>query len=182
MLEKINVTKGIHKPKTGINDCKWQVIVVPLNKSPAVSSRSQYTVCRYLLHGNTMQLFCQGGLMAEGFCAPKTNSFSLLASLLSGLPLSSPSHSHLFTHLHGAPASVVVQAVRQQGIKALPQVVRMWKSLTSDSLLCFFFFSFSFPTDGLSVLMKASSFPLTMTSSTWIRDYLPRSRLQSACL
>lgn len=101
MLEKINVTKGIHKPKTGINDCKWQVIAVPLNKCPAVSSRSQHTVCRYLLNVNTMQpfLFRWCGLMTEGFPALKTNSFSLLASLLSALPLFGPSHSHLFTSI-----------------------------------------------------------------------------------
>lgn len=65
-----------------------------------------------------MQLFCQGGLRVS---APKTNSFSLLASLLSGLPLSLAPPTHTCSL-----SSVVLQSVLlykqsdSQGIKALP--------------------------------------------------------------
>lgn len=128
MLEKINVTKGIHKPKTGINDCKWQVIAVPLNKSPAVSSRSQYClqVSRAWKHNAAFL-----SRWTEGFCAPKTNSFSLLASLLSALPLSLALPTHTCSL-----SSVVLQSVLlckqsdSQGIKAFP----LWLILTQDDV------------------------------------------------
>lgn len=201
--------------------------------------------------------------MAEGFCAPKTNSFSFLASLLSGLPLSlappthtcslslmvlqpvllceqsghlgsssvthpntswcvwqwldpqhtsclqcaDPSNNHLLFHpvLGGMEVGMAVIApswktpevdshilllflntyaqIHLNFFNISYVVVRMCKSLTSNSLPSRFSFSFFFlSSDGLSVLIKASGFPLTMTFSTWIKDYLPRSRLQSACL
>lgn len=65
--------------------------------------------------------------MAEGFCAPKTNGFSFLASLLSGLPLSlaPPTHTCSLSLMVLQPVLLCEQS-DSQGIQAVP----LWLTLT----------------------------------------------------